>query len=432
MYKWLNNAWRKQFMAANDKRIVLVILSLFLTSAALGGNDLTVRWGHQLITDTDDVARAAIADSNDGIYFAVKKTSKDASVATMSRGMLLLKYSQEGDQLWSRQLDPRIKDADGLTADDQGNIYVFGIAISTHEREVKGGSDAVFAKYDQRGTQLWARQLGTAKHDVCTGLDVDASDNLYIAGYTRGDFAKPNKGGADMFIAAYSQAGALLWRNQMGTAADDRATDIRVSDNNDVYICGNTSGNLARENNGQSDFVVARYDRTGKSIWLYQYGTNAHDGIMCMEIGELGHLYLGCRTNGNVGSRSPHRRDLDSCLVSISKQGKLLWTRQFGTGAWDGTWDMARFMDGSGDILISGCQIPLKSKCQAYCRRYSSQGELVWTKEFRKYNSTGGTCGRIAAIDSNNNVYHAGQTHADLFGVNNGTENVYIVRFDSK
>jgi len=108
----------------------------------------------------------------------------------------------------------------------------------------------------------------------------------------------------------------------------------------------------------------------------------------------------------------------------------MLWVRQFGTSAWDGTWDMARFMDGSGDVLISGCQIPVNNKCQAYCRRYSSEGELIWTQEFREFNSSGGTCGRVVAIDSDNNCYHAGQTHANFYGVKNGTGNVYIVRFD--
>ena len=232
-----------------------------------------------------------------------------------------------------------------------------------------------------------------------------------------------------MFIAAYDKHGTLLWRDQIGTGVDDLAMDIRVGDNNDVYICGNTAGSLAGQNDGQWGFEVARYERTGKRLWLHQYGTTAYS-IWCMEIGELGHLYLGCRTNSHVGSRRSQRRDLDSCLVSISKKGKLLWTRQFGTAGWDGTWDMARFTDGSGDILIAGCQIPIKSKCQAYCRRYSSQGELIWTQEFRKYNSRGGSCGRVVAIDSANNCYHAGQTKADQFGVNNGTENVYIVRFD--
>ena len=91
---------------------------------------------------------------------------------------------------------------------------------------------------------------------------------------------------------------------------------------------------------------------------------------------------------------------------------------------------MARFTDGSGDILISGCQIPLKSKCQAYNRRYSSDGKLIWTKEFREFSSRGGTCGRVVTIDSDNNCYHSGFTHGDFFGTNNGTSNMYIVSFD--
>ena len=195
-------------------------------------------------------AHAAVVDSNDGVYFAVAKETKDASGSTKSKGMFLLKYNQQGGQLWSKQLDPRIRHIMGLTADDQGNIYVFGIAHSTHEQEAKGRNDVVIAKYDQTGTQQWIWQLGTPKHDVCTGLDFDADENMYISGYTYGDFAKPNKGGADMFIAAYDKHRSLLWRDQIGTTTYERATDIRVGDNNDVYICGDTSGSLARQNNG--------------------------------------------------------------------------------------------------------------------------------------------------------------------------------------
>ncbi|MFC1635840.1 hypothetical protein ACFL5Z_13455 [Planctomycetota bacterium] len=416
-------------MTTNNK-IIIVIFSLCLTSTAMGRNAPVVRWGHQLVTPTDNVARAAVVDSNDGIYFAIERKSTDASGSTTSKGRFLLKYNQLGDQLWSKQLDPRISHFPGLTADDRGNIYVFGFADNTHEQEAKGKNDVVIAKYDQTGTQQWIWQLGTPKHDVCTGLDFDADENMYISGYTYGDFAKPNQGEADMFIAAYDKDRSLLWRDQIGTGTDDRGGSIHLGDDNDVYVCGTTSGNLARKNNGLADFFVARYQRTGKRLWLHQFGTNAFDSGAGMVIGELGHLYLSCRTNGNVGTRSPQRRDSDSCLVRISKEGRLLWTRQFGTDGWDGTWAMARFQDGSGDILISGCQVPSKKKCRAYCRRYTSEGKLIWTKEFREYSSRGGTCGRVAAIDSANNIYHGGQTHADLFGVNNGTGNVYIVRLD--
>jgi len=420
-------------MTANDKRIILVIVSLYLTSAALGVNTQTVRWGHQLMSETDDVPRAAAVDSEGGIYFAFIKAVKETpgfDGKVISTSWHLLKYNQKGEQLWSRQFDPGIEDPLGMTADDQGNIYVFGHVSSTDERQTKGKYDGFYAKYDKAGNQLWMRLVGTVEHDVCTGLDFDTEGNLYISGYTYGDFAKPHKGNADIFIAAYDKNHRLLWRDQIGTAARENSGNIRVGDNNDVYICGNTFGNMDRVNYGDGDFVVARYDRTGKRLWLHQYGTNAYDTVRSMEIGELGHLYLGCKTRGNVGTRSQRRRDMDSCLVSISKEGKLLWARQFGPAGWDGTWDMARFTDGSGDVLIAGCQKPLKGKCQAYSRRYSSEGKLIWTQEFRKSNSQGGTCARAATIDSDNNVYLSGWTRADLFGINNGTGNMFIVSFD--
>ena len=411
----------------------LIVFSLFLTPAALGVNTQTVHWGHQLMSETDDVPRSAEVDSEGGIYFAFKKQVKDApgfDGKVISTSWHLLKYNQKGEQLWISRLDPEVADVSGLTADDQGNIYVFGPARSTSERKTKGKVDGYIAKYDQTGTQLWTRLIGTPEFDVCAGLDVDVNGNLYISGFTEGDFAKPNKGGQDMFIAAYNQDGSQRWRDQIGTAADDRGGSIRLGDDNDVYVCGDTSGSLARENNGQGDFFVARYQRTGKRLWLHQFGTNAFDRGADIVIGELGHLYVGFRSNGNLGSRDPRRTDLDSCLASISKEGKLLWARQFGPAGWDGNWDMARFTDGSGDVLIAGCQIPLRGKCQAYCRRYSSDGKLIWTQEFRKNSPEGGSCGRVAAIDKDNNVYLSGWTRADLFGTNNGTGNMFIVKFD--
>ena len=99
---------------------------------------------------------------------------------------------------------------------------------------------------------------------------MDAAGNLYIAGYTYGAFAKPNKGKADMFIAAYDEHGTLLWKDQVGTAEDDRALDLRLGDHHDVYLCGSTNGSLARPNNGQPDIMAARYERTGKLLWLGQ------------------------------------------------------------------------------------------------------------------------------------------------------------------
>ena len=195
-----------------NRSIFLIVFSFFLTTAALGVNSQTVRWGQQLMSETDDIPRSAVVDNEGGIYFAFKKQVKDApgfDGRVISTSWHLLKYNQKGEQLWTRLLDPEVAEVSGLTADDQGNIYVFGPAGSTSERKTKGKVDGYIAKYDQTGTQLWARLIGTPEFDICSGLDVDVNGNLYISGFTEGDFAKPNKGGQDMFIAAYNQDGSL-------------------------------------------------------------------------------------------------------------------------------------------------------------------------------------------------------------------------------
>ena len=136
-------------MAANDnRRMFLVVFSLCLTSMVLGSKAPTIRWGHQLLTPTQDSIQggAMVADSNDGIYIAVSRTPKDAPEST-SKDQYLLKFNQHGDNVWSRQLGKNgFEDfldlvVQGLAADDHENIYVFGYTDSKLGQEKKGGYD---------------------------------------------------------------------------------------------------------------------------------------------------------------------------------------------------------------------------------------------------------------------------------------------------
>ena len=196
-------------MRADNKRIILATLCFFITTVALGRNPPTVRWGHQLVTPEDDVVRAAFADSNDGIYFYVTENQKDTAGHDIFKKYTILKYNQQGNKIWTKQLDGYV--IEDFAEDNQGYIYIFGYILDKSGKKTKGGNDGFVAKYDQSGTQLWVWPLGTTEHDVCTGLDFDAEGNMYISGYTYGDFAKPNQGGADMFIAAYDKNRTLLW-----------------------------------------------------------------------------------------------------------------------------------------------------------------------------------------------------------------------------
>ena len=256
-------------MTTNDKRIMVVVFSLLLTSTALGRKEATVSWGHRILTSTDNGLNAGqmVVDSIGSLFFVI-----DRGDSVKSRTLHLVKYNQAGTQVWSKPLGANGVHmwVHGLAADDRGSIYLFGNTNSSLDGENRGKLDAFFARYDQTGTQVWVRQVGTARDDQCVGLDIDADGNLYIAGHTQGDFAKPNRGGRDIFIAAYAQAGVLLWKDQIGTGTNDSAVGVALDDEKNVYLCANTLGSIARQNNGQDDIVVARYTHTGNRIRLTQ------------------------------------------------------------------------------------------------------------------------------------------------------------------
>ncbi|MFC1761237.1 SBBP repeat-containing protein [Planctomycetota bacterium] len=426
-------------MTVNEKHIWVVVSSFYWVTVAFGLNTPTVRWGKQPLTPTNDTIFGwMITDSNDGIYMAVlREPPNDSEPASTTQGFFLLKYNQDGDSLWTRQLGKSDTGeflhvaVNGLAADSHDNVYVYGYTHSSLGQKNLGKNDVFIAKYDHTGSRQWVRQLGTPQHDVCTGLAVDANDHIYITGYTYGDFAKANAGTCDIFVAAYDPTGTCLWRDQFGTDADDRAMDLRLGNDNDLYLCATTAGSLGRDNNGQADIVVARYERNGKQLWVAQYGTPAEDNAVCMEIGEHGEVYVSGRTLGNLAFLKAQRGYGDAFTIRMSDTGEILWKRQYGSRGWDKTFHMARFMDGTGDILVGGCQYP-SGVCQAFCRRYAADGRLVWTQEFRKRNmrGPGATCGRAVAVDSDNNCYHAGGTQADNWAINNGTRNIFFVRFN--
>lgn len=115
-----------------------------------------------------------------------------------------------------------------ITSDSQNNIYLAGgfdgsadfdfSAAGTNSLTTmnSGNTDIFLAKYDLNGGYILAKNLGggSANGDNAYSINLDASDNIYIAGCYANtidfDFAAPTTtlnmyGGTDIFVAKYSQ-----------------------------------------------------------------------------------------------------------------------------------------------------------------------------------------------------------------------------------
>ena len=58
---------------------------------------------------------------------------------------------------------------------------------------------------------LWTSQFGTSASEHASGIALDGSGNIYIAGHTRGDLGGPNQGWSDAFIVACDSARTVQW-----------------------------------------------------------------------------------------------------------------------------------------------------------------------------------------------------------------------------
>lgn len=262
----------------------------------------------------------------------------------------LAKYDGDGALQWSQQFGTnRPESAGAIATDSRGSVYIGGWTEGALAG-VKRNRDAWIARYDANGNRQWIRQFGTWSFEQVTGLATDADGNLYISGYTGGAFAGPNAGQSDAWVAKYTAAGDPVWQKQFGTPWHDVAEDVAVDASGNVYLCGFTGGPLAGPRQGLRDVWVAKYTGTGALLWKRQFGTTADEQAYDVTTDAAGDVYLTGYTRGVLAG--PGYGSFDVWVAKYDGAGTALWLRQFGTAFLDEAYGVAA--DGAGGVYVAG------------------------------------------------------------------------------
>lgn len=139
-----------------------------------------------------------------------------------------------------------------------------------------GGRDIFTIKANQ------ALQLGTKTMIGGPGDDIfvdavmlsDFSTILFATVNTSGGMVGTLKGGKDIWVLKYNQAGKLLWKKLIGGSKDDEPVRAILANDNNILLIANSTSNDGdfKANYGNNDMNLMKLDTSGKIIWVQNFG----------------------------------------------------------------------------------------------------------------------------------------------------------------
>jgi hypothetical protein len=291
-----------------------------------------------------------------------------------------------------------------LEADADGNIFMAGNFIETAEFGTDyitsaGGTDIFIAKYNKFGEVLWLLGDGGEDYDYLHGI---ASDEAGF--YTGGSFygttsiggqSFTSAGSQDLFIARYNQIGEIQWVQQFSSPKTDYLNAIDSDPFGNLFITGHYYDSIAIGGTtiysvGGSDIFIAKFDITGKLIWVQQASGSSSDQSYS----------LSCDADGNLAFSGSFFEDITLGDVTLTTEdptgvfmakynndGELIFAQQV-----DGNGLIAKSFvsfDSEGDIYFAGnftnevhfgpyTFIAGEFNIDVFITRYTADGTLLW------------------------------------------------------
>jgi hypothetical protein len=223
----------------------------------------------------------------------------------------LAKYDTDGNHVWSKRVGGAALDTvTGLGVDSVGNPTAVGYFAGTSNfggaNLVSAGSNDLFvARYTAAGAHQWSKRYGDAADQRAYAAAVDAAGNVVLTGYFTGSLSFggstfASTGGADIFLAKLTAAGAHDWSAGFGTSLTfgEIGKGVAIDGAGNVVLTGDMIENVDLGGGAlvaptvTYDAFVAKFSPSGAHQWSKRFASEWDDHGNCIAVDGNGNVVL--------------------------------------------------------------------------------------------------------------------------------------------
>lgn len=261
---------------------------IFFTKFSFDGN---VQWAQGIGGNSFDRSHSIVLDYNENIYLACSFNSNMIIIGSdtlNNKGysdVFLVKYSTDGEPLWTRYGGGRDKDfLSSMAIDSKNNIVLAGLTMSNDFKFADSlvisaeSYDFFIIKFSTDGTLQWDKKIGNNSDEYVNSISIDADDYIYIGGAFASDNLNlspsvilnnsSNNNTTDIFLSKFSPDGIPIWAISAQGNNEDRCNGITLDNSRNIYAIGHFRsrdiyfGTTDLYNMGYSNIFISKLYKT--------------------------------------------------------------------------------------------------------------------------------------------------------------------------